>query len=82
MSDKSKDEQLRKAGRAELDRLRASSAKPAPAAPAKKRPRHAAATFGDLVGIGKRKERRVGETGESMSEAVDKAVKGAKPDSY
>jgi hypothetical protein len=71
------DETMRKAGRAELDRLNAGAKKAAPETP-KKKPRHKAATFGDLVGIGKAKERRVGEKGQTVSDVVDEAVKGAK----
>jgi hypothetical protein len=72
------DETMRKAGRAELDRLNAGAKKAAETPKPKKKPRHEARSFGDLVGIGKAKERRVGEKGQTVSDAVDEAVKGAK----
>lgn len=76
------DESLRKAGRAELDRLNTSGKKPAAEAPKPKRKRVESTGWAGLLGIGKAKERRVGTDGEGLDEAVDKAIKGAKPDPY
>jgi hypothetical protein len=72
------DESLRKAGRAELDRLNGAAAKPKAAEPPKKRKRVESSGYAGLLGIGKKKERRVGTEGDTVTEAVDKAVNGAK----
>lgn len=69
-------ENMRRAGRAELDRLNAQSKKTPAGVTPKKRPRYKGKSFGDVVGIGKAKEPR--HRGESVDEAVDKAVSGAK----
>jgi hypothetical protein len=64
------DESMRRAGRAELDRLNAGAKKPAQTPqkkrlPAKEKPKR------DLV-------RRFGPNGKSVDEVVDEAVSGAK----
>ena len=74
------DETLRKAGRAELDRLNAPAKKQAAQEPSKKRPRYEGRTFGDVLGIGKKK--RPVHDGKTVDEAVDEAVKGAKRDPF
>lgn len=64
------DESLRRAGRAELDRLNADK-KDAPAE-AKKPRKRVTTTYGDLIGAGKKKTLR------RVDQEVDKAVGEAK----
>ena len=75
------DETLRRAGRAELDRLNAESLKKAAVVPKAKR-KQVTTSLSDVLGIGKSKERRMGPSGDSVDDVVDKAIKGAKPDPY
>lgn len=77
------DESMRRAGRAELDRLNAASAKEgSQPLPKPKKKKRVSTSWGDLVGIGREKQQRVGTEGETLDEAVDRAVRGAKPDPY
>lgn len=73
-------ESLRRAGRAELDRLNAAAVPGAKPPKAKKK--RVTTTWRQVLGIGQAKERRVGPAGETVDEAVDRAVKGAKRDPY
>lgn len=68
------DETLRKAGRAELDRLNGGAKKAA--APAPKKRKQIATSYADLAGIGKKKTVR------RVDQMVDEAVENAKPDNY
>lgn len=63
------DESMRKAGRAELDRLNGGAKKAAPAAP--KERKRVETSYGDLMGVGKKKKLR--RVDQEVSKAIDEA---------